>query len=89
MSVSEFNNAEFGQTMMFIEERQKIMIQEGKRLNEQHMISRINTFYIMKTFGSKVSSPDELYQLNSDTDEVKNKTKNPFDPELDKIFQKL
>jgi len=88
MTVGEFKDSEFGQTMMFIEERQKVMIDQRDVKEQDYMIGRLNTFYIMKSFGAKLDKPEELYQLNNDK-EKPTKAVDPFSDEANAVFNKM
>ena len=86
MSVSEFEKATVGQTIMFIEERQKRDGDEWKTKLNEYRLNRLNTWIIARTFGLKQSSPGDLYNLPDE--ESKSKT-DPFSKEVDAIFEKM
>lgn len=74
--------------MTFIDERRRYELNKAKERELDYMIGRLNTFYIMKSFGAKLDKPEDLYQLNNDK-EKPTKTVDPFSSEANAIFDKM
>jgi len=91
MSVNEWCNAEFGYTMLWLSEHinylnDKHKAEQAQRL-EDHKINRLNTFYIMKSFGaSEIKSPAELYTLDGDDIDTEQIDDDPFSDEMNELF---
>ncbi len=86
MTVQDFGNATFGQTLMFIDERQKREADEWKSKLNEYRINRLNTWIIARTFGLKQNKPEEMYNL---PDETPTKKIDPFSKEANDFFERM
>lgn len=86
MSVSEFKNATVGETLMFIEERQRRERDEWSAKLNEYRINRLNTWIIARTFGLKQNKPEDMYNL---PDETATKKVDPFSKEANDFFDKM
>ena len=92
MKPIEWENCEFGQTWMWLEERAKYEKHQREQHEEAYYINRLNTFYQLSAWTNSIKRPTDLYELPSDKG-VKVKAipdnLNPFSPENDAIFEKM
>lgn len=86
MSTSEFRSATVAETVAFINARQKRQKDDREFEIQKMQLQRLNTYYIMKSFGSEISDPSELYNLPGDTI---SETEQVSQEELNSLFDKL
>jgi len=86
MTVQDFGSATIGQTLMFIDERQRREADEWKSKLNEFRINRLNTWIIARTFGLKQNKPEEMYNL---PDEQPTKKIDPFSKEANDFFERM
>lgn len=86
MSVSEFANSTPGETFALISARRKREDDQMIFENYKLKINRLNSYYNLKSAGSKLNNPEELYFLNGDEDIIPD---NPFSEENNKLFENM
>jgi hypothetical protein len=86
MTVQDFGSATIGQTLMFIDERQRREADEWKSKLNEFRINRLNTWIIARTFGLKQNKPEEMYNL---PDETPTKKIDPFSKEANDFFERM
>lgn len=85
MTVQDFGSATIGQTLMFIDERQRREKDEWQSKLNEYRINRLNTWIIARTFGLKQNKPEDMYNL---PDETPTKKVDPFSKEANDVFDK-
>lgn len=86
MTVQDFGSATIGQTLMFIDERQRREKDEWQAKLNEYRINRLNTWIIARTFGLKQNKPEEMYNL---PDEQPTKKIDPFSKEANDFFDRM
>lgn len=86
MTVQDFGSATIGQTLMFIDERQRREKDEWQAKLNEYRINRLNTWIIARTFGLKQNKPEDMYNL---PDETPTKKVDPFSKEANDFFEKM
>jgi len=91
MSISEFNDSEFGQTWTWVQERSKAKRHERDQNEEMYYLSRLNTFYLISAWTKGIKDPKDLYKLPGDEESKKKITENmnPFSEEAQAAFDKM
>ncbi|MBK8698373.1 MAG: hypothetical protein IPN29_02015 [Saprospiraceae bacterium] len=85
MSITEFNNNEFGQTWTWLQERSKANRHRREEQEELYYMHRLNTWIMARVQGLKQDKPQDLYSLPGEV--VKPKA-DPFSAEANSIFDK-
>lgn len=91
MSITEWNDSEFGQTWTWLQERSKANKHRRDEVEELYFLNRLNTFYLISAWAKGLHHPSDLYELPSDKEAVKGikERYNPFTPEAEEAFAKM